>query len=173
MKLTSILLGAVILCIGCNAETNWTSKHVLQPYSKYDYRVSADQLPLFVDGRYVVDSQGSRVKLGCVNWYGAEEKDFVVGGLQWQSISTISALIAEYGFNCIRLPFSLELVDTNPIITNDTIIKKEPTLYNKRALDILDAVIDELTANNLMIILDNHMSDANWCCSNSDGNGLW
>ncbi len=31
---------------------------------------------------------------------------------------------------------------------------------NKHALDVLDAVIDSLTTHNLMVILDNHMSDA-------------
>ena len=84
--------------------------------AEYNNKVSAEQLPLSVKGRYVVDSSGNRVKLACVNWYGAEELDFVVGGLQWQTISTISGLISSYGFNCIRLPFSLELIDKNPVI---------------------------------------------------------
>ena len=138
-----------------------------------DFRVTADQLPLSVKGRYIVDSSGNRVKLGCVNWYGAEELDYIVGGLAYQSIKTISDLIASYGFNCIRLPFSLELVDKNPVINNRTILKMEPSLIGKQAMDILDAVITGLTSNNLMVILDNHMSDAQWCCSGNDHNGLW
>ena len=120
---------------------------------RHDYRVQADQLPLSVKGRYVVDSSGNRVKLGCVNWYGAEELDFVVGGLQWQSISSISSLIAQYGFNCIRLPFSLELIDKNPVISNRTLIQQEPSLYGKHALDVLDAVVSGLTSQHLMVIL--------------------
>ena len=119
----------------------------------YDNRVQGDQLPLSVKGRYIVDSSGNRVKLGCVNWYGAEELDFVVGGLQWQSIASISGLIAQYGFNCIRLPFSLELIDRNPVIANRTLIQQEPSLYGKRALDVLDAVVSGLTQQRLMVIL--------------------
>ena len=141
--------------------------------AKHDYRVNAEQLPLSVKGRYVVDSNGNRVKLGCVNWYGAEELDYIVGGLAYQTISTISGLIASYGFNCVRLPFSLEMIDKNPIIRNSTILKAEPSLIGKNALDILDAVIQGLTNDKIMVILDNHMSDAQWCCSGNDGNGLW
>ncbi len=40
------------------------------------------KLPLKTSGRYIVDSNGERVKLGCVSWYGAEEKDYIVAGLQ-------------------------------------------------------------------------------------------
>lgn len=34
-------------------------------------------------------------------------------------------------------------------------------------------MVEALTAIGVMVIIDNHMSDANWCCSGSDGNGLW
>lgn len=37
--------------------------------------------PFHTSGRYIVDSDGQRVKLAAVNWYGAEEKDYVVAGL--------------------------------------------------------------------------------------------
>jgi len=30
-----------------------------------------------------------------------------------------------------------------------------------------------LASEDLLIILDNHVSDANWCCSDTDHNGLW
>jgi len=129
-------------------------------------------LPLSTSTRYIVDSNGHRVKLACVNWYGAEEKDFIVGGLQDQTISYISASIASYGFNCVRLPFSLQLFAENPTPPNDTLVAN-PDLFNLPALTILDYVIGNLTGIKIMVILDNHMSDADWCCSDSDGNGLW
>jgi endoglucanase len=129
-------------------------------------------LPLSTSGRFIVDSNGLRVKLACVNWYGAEEKDFVVGGLQFQTISYISASIASYGFNCVRLPFSLQLFVDNPTPPNDTLVAN-PNLFNLPALTIFDYVISNLTGNKIMVILDNHNSDADWCCSITDGNGLW
>jgi len=38
-----------------------------------------------------------------------------------------------------------------------------------RALDILDKVINSLASYGLFVILDNHMSDADWCCSGTNG----
>ncbi|KAK7847958.1 hypothetical protein CFP56_005702 [Quercus suber] len=35
------------------------------------------------------------------------------------------------------------------------------------------AVVSSLGANNVMVILDNHVSKPGWCCSNSDGNGFF
>jgi hypothetical protein len=30
-----------------------------------------------------------------------------------------------------------------------------------------------LSLQGLMVVLDNHSSDAMWCCNMTDGNGLW
>uniref|UniRef100_A0A3N7FKH2 Glycoside hydrolase family 5 domain-containing protein n=1 Tax=Populus trichocarpa TaxID=3694 RepID=A0A3N7FKH2_POPTR len=35
------------------------------------------------------------------------------------------------------------------------------------------AVVSSLGNNNVMVILDNHISKPGWCCSNSDGNGFF
>jgi endoglucanase len=37
----------------------------------------------------------------------------------------------------------------------------------------MDAVIAALARAHIMVILDNHVSRADWCCSENDGNGLW
>lgn len=42
-----------------------------------------------------------------------------------------------------------------------------------RTLDVLDAVIDACASVQLLIFLDNHVSDGTWCCSDFDENGLW
>ena len=64
-----------------------------------------------VGGRVVVvDSAGDRVKLACVNWYGAHMEGHVVNGLDRQSIENIANSIVSHGFNCVRLPSSLELL---------------------------------------------------------------
>jgi endoglucanase len=41
------------------------------------------------------------------------------------------------------------------------------------AMAIMDAVISALARAHIMVILDNHMSRADWCCSETDDNGLW
>lgn len=38
---------------------------------------------------------------------------------------------------------------------------------------MFDATVKALTDNGVMVILNNHISNAGWCCSNEDGNGLW
>jgi endoglucanase len=52
-------------------------------------------------------------------------------------------------------------------------VKANPRFRGKHALDVMDAVIMALARAHIMVILDNHMSRADWCCSESDGNGLW
>ena len=71
------------------------------------------------------------------------------------------------------MPWSNEVYERNPVITNETVIKANLELKGKTALDILDIVVQELSNNSIMIILDNHMSDSDWCCSETDENGLW
>lgn len=40
-------------------------------------------------------------------------------------------------------------------------------------MQALDKTIKSLTDNGIMVIMNNHMSNAGWCCSPNDGNGLW
>ena len=44
-----------------------------------------------------MDSDMTRVKLVCVNWYGAHMEDMVVNGLDRQPIEKIAATIADFG----------------------------------------------------------------------------
>lgn len=41
------------------------------------------------------------------------------------------------------------------------------------ALVLYVYVIAALTKNRIMVVLNNHMSDAGWCCTPDDGNRLW
>ncbi|CAD7972810.1 unnamed protein product [Amoebophrya sp. A120] len=38
---------------------------------------------------------------------------------------------------------------------------------------LLHLVVEQLRKRSLLVILNNHMSDAGWCCNALDGNGLW
>ena len=71
-------------------------------------------LPLATDGRWIVDSAGHRVKLASVNWYGAEEADFIPGGLNCQSVAAIAKQIRDDGFNSVRLPWSNAMLEEDP-----------------------------------------------------------
>jgi endoglucanase len=129
-------------------------------------------LPLSTSSRWIVDAAGRRVKLAGVNWFGAEELDHVVGGLDHQPLPLIARRIRQLGFNVVRVPWSNEMVQTDPVIADER-LAANPTLQGKRAMGVLDAVVDALGAEGLMVVLCNHVSRAEWCCTDNDGNGLW
>jgi len=133
---------------------------------------AAPAFPLHTSGQFIVDSNNTRVHLNAFNWYGAESTDFVVEGLQAQPLATIVSTIKGLGFNAVRLPFSNQLVETNPVVGNYA-LAANTSLEGENALTILDTVVNALTNAGIMVILDNHMSNAGWCCSTTDNNELW
>jgi len=118
------------------------------------------------------ETTGEPVHFNSINWYGLESGDFCVGGLQMRNASYIARTIRDLKFNSVRVPYSAQLVLSNPPIPG-FVVSAEPKLAGKNGLDCLDLVVDELTAQGLMVILDVHMLDGGWCCSKTDENGLW
>jgi len=128
--------------------------------------------PLHTEGRYIVDTNGHRVRLNGVNWYGAESTDYVVAGLEVQPLSEIVGQIKSLGFNVVRLPWSNQLYESNPVVGNYA-LAANTGMEGEHALTIMDSVVAALTGAGIMVILDNHNSNAEWCCSSTDGNTLW
>eukprot|EP01113_Clastostelium_recurvatum_P046556 TRINITY_DN8178_c0_g1_i1.p1 TRINITY_DN8178_c0_g1~~TRINITY_DN8178_c0_g1_i1.p1 ORF type:complete len:330 (-),score=24.07 TRINITY_DN8178_c0_g1_i1:355-1302(-) len=145
---------------------------VLSCFSPFCSCSLVEHLPLRTAGNAIVDAKNNTVRIAGVNWYGTDQLDFVVGGLHVQPLQGIVKQIVSLGFNAVRLPWSNQMVETNPIIQNK-VLAANPSLQGKRALDILDILVDTLASSNILIMLDNHMSRADWCCNNNDGNGLW
>jgi endoglucanase len=141
--------------------------------------------PLHTDGRWIVDAKRRRVKLAGVNWYGAEERDQVVGGLDHQPLERIAACIAAMGFNSVRLPFSNALVreprplaEVAPEITSHFVRENRKLLTRSggraaRPIEVYGAVVDSLARHGLLVILDDHMTANDWCCEAADGSSLW
>ena len=128
--------------------------------------------PLHTSGASIVDASGSPVRLNLVNWYGAESPDYVVGGLAYQPISEIINQIVSMGFNGVRLPWSNQMWESNPTVSA-TYVKANPQFAGEPARTVFEQVVQDLANAGLMVVLDNHNSDAEWCCSTSDGNSLW
>ena len=97
---------------------------------------------------------------------------YVANGLNKVTVDFMAKSIAGLGFNCVRLTYSLEQVDRNPRV-QDWAVAANPHLKGKSSMEVLDATVKALTDNGVMVILNNHVSNAIWCCSTSDGNGLW
>merc|ERR1711872_476839 len=113
-----------------------------------------------------------RVKLACVNWYGAHMEDMVVNGLDRQPIANIAGIIADLGFNCVRLPFALDTIFKNQVIKAER-LSANPEMIGMSAMEVFDETIKALTDAKIIILPNNHVSTAMWCCSPDDGEGLW
>jgi endoglucanase len=129
-------------------------------------------LPLRTRGNRIVDGRNRDVTLASVNWYGAEEQDYIVGGLDRRPLDAIAREVRALGFNSVRLPWSNALLHDNPVVC-DSSVAANPQLRGKHALAVLDAVVRALGAHGIMVILDNHMTTADWCCLPTDDNNLW
>jgi endoglucanase len=129
-------------------------------------------VPLSVNGRYIVDARGNRVRLAGVNWFGAHEDYGVVTGLHRVHRRALAEYVASLGFNSIRLPFSLAMLSqTTPV--PDFCLVENTDLYGKTPLEIYDACVEALTGAGLIVIPNCHLLDRGWCCANDDQNGLW
>jgi len=128
--------------------------------------------PLHTSGYEILDAAGRRVRLTSVNWYGFDQKEFVPGGLDVAPVQVIIEQIRAISVNSVRLPWANETLEKNPVVP-DYAVKANPKFKGKHALDVMDAVIAALARAKIMVILDNHMSRADWCCKDDDDNGLW
>jgi endoglucanase len=130
------------------------------------------QMPLSASGRFIVDARGRRVRLAGVNWYGAHEDDGVAPGLDRTDRRTLGRRIAMYGFNSVRLPFSLWMTgQTAPV--PDRYLAANPDLSGANPMQVYDACVEALTDAGLIVIPNCHTLDAGWCCAGDDEQGLW
>lgn len=144
--------------------------------------------PLSTNGRWIIDDQtGQRVKLSCVNW-ASHLETMMAEGLDKQPLRNVVSQIVQNKFNCVRLTWPTFMF-TRPdfgsrAVTNsfDSLnltdakagfAKNNPDLLNMNVIQVYDAVVDELGAQGVMVLLDNHVSLPKWCCNNDDGNGFF
>ena len=141
--------------------------------------------PLATEGRWIVDSTGRRLKLASVNWYGGEAADFIPGGLNCQSVTALAEQIRDDGFNSVRLPWSNAMLEEDPhtcsastrigqpCVSPGLLEGANPTLRRDDAIGIYKAVVTALGHQGVMVILDDHTTDAEFCCAPGVFNGLW
>lgn len=123
--------------------------------------------PFHTKGRHIRDAHGTPIKLASINWYGASDVDFVPGGLDVRHRDEIARLIRDLGFNSVRLPYADEIARDNPVVRSEMIAANQDLVTNEsppRALDVFHAVVESLTAAGLLVIVNNHITQAAWCC---------
>lgn len=135
--------------------------------------------PFRTSGRQIVDAHGESVKLASINWYGASDIDFVPSGLDCQHRDEIAELIRRLGFNSVRLPYADEIVARNPVVNVSQIAANRDLLVSAdgsdgpRALEVYHAVVESLTRAGLMVIVNNHITQATWCCGINPCDIVW
>ncbi|EOA23742.1 hypothetical protein CARUB_v10016955mg [Capsella rubella] len=147
-------------------------------------------LPLSTDSRWIVDdgNKGRRVKLTCVNWPSHLETA-VAEGLSKQPMDSIAEKIVSMGFNCVRLTWPLYLATdesfSDIMTVRQSLLKfglfeavsgfqvHNPTVLDLPLIKAFQEVVACLGKHRVMVILDNHISQPGWCCSDNDGNGFF
>ena len=129
--------------------------------------------PLSTQSIKIVDARKRRVKLAGGNWSGAHMCRHCVDGLECRPLRDIAMDIRyKFKMNCIRLTYSLQMFfEDKPIPSK--YLTANPELMGKTGMEIFDITIQVLTEVGLMVILNNHTSTSQWCCSDEDGDGLW
>ena len=109
----------------------------------------------------------------------------MVNGLDRQPVDFIANKITELGFNCVRLVFALDNIFLDPVIKEER-LSSNPDLVGMTSMEVFDRTVQvlsnqpqnnnlpskALTDAKLIILLNNHISTAMWCCSYDDGEGL-
>jgi endoglucanase len=124
-------------------------------------------------GNKIVDANGDTVRMAGINWYGFETPDYLVHGLWAQDYHTVLNTIKSLGYNVIRIPFSNQMVESNPVPTNYSNYVNGPVnqaLVGQTALADLDTIIAYAGSIGLRVILDNHRSEAG---ETNEASGLW
>ena len=73
-------------------------------------------------------------------------------------VDNISAKISDMGFNCVRLVYALDTLYENPIVKSER-VSENGELIGKTVMEVMDRVIESLTQANIMVILNNHVSN--------------
>lgn len=84
--------------------------------SMMEFTVGSDGFasPLYTDSRWIVDRNGNRVKLACVNWPG-HLQPVLAEGLHKQPVDAIVNRVKLMGFNCVRFTWPTELAINNTL----------------------------------------------------------
>src|SRR5581483_4093305 len=90
-------------------------------------------------GAQILDCDHRPVRIAGVTWYGAESTKWVPAGLDFQPYTKIMRLVKKLGYNVIRLSFSNEMVERDPIVREGVAANRQ--FLGKPALDVFDAIV--------------------------------
>lgn len=111
-----------------------------------------------IENGKIVDDSGNAVQLRGVNWFGFETGNNVVHGLWARNWKEMIVQMQQLGFNAVRLPFCPASLrsGTQPSSID---YSRNADLQGLGSLQILDAVINELSSRGMYVLLDHHTPD--------------
>ncbi len=120
---------------------------------------------LHTSGRQILDANGKEVFLTGIAWFGFETSNCTYHGLWAQNMEYILDTIANQGFNLMRVPISVQLVNEwrqgrYPATTTIS-LDYNPNLAGKNSLEVLDYSIAYCKKIGLKIMLDMHRINHN------------
>ncbi len=115
---------------------------------------------LSADGSVIYDAAGNPVRLAGIAWFGFETQNQAYHGLWSVKMEGVLDKVAELGFNVIRIPLSVQLVNQwrngNGGVPNSVNYSVNPALEGMSSLQILDASIAYCKQIGLKVMLDMH-----------------
>lgn len=115
---------------------------------------------LTTDGSIIYDDVGNPVRLTGIAWFGFETQNQVYHGLWSVKMEAVLDQIADLGFNVVRIPLSVQLVNQwrngDGGEPNSINYAANPALEGKTSLQILDASIAYCKQIGLKVMLDMH-----------------
>jgi hypothetical protein len=133
---------------------------------------------IVTQGAFLVNTtNGNRIHLKCVNWYGAHSNLFVVHGLESQSLTHLVSKILETKANCVRIPISDDMVNMNPPVhyTSIQAMSRQDCNTTETALGVMDCVVNMLHQHGLHVFFNSHCSWPAWVGGGQGSSiqGLW
>jgi endoglucanase len=122
-----------------------------------DSRSAGMHGPLHTDKSDIVDSEGNKVTLTGVNWFGAETGTHAPHGLWARNWGSMLDQMVDTGFNTLRFPYSNEMLHAKKVTGID--YKKNPDLKGLTPLQVMDKIVKGATDRGMMVILDQHRPD--------------
>ncbi|KAH7862747.1 hypothetical protein Vadar_008932 [Vaccinium darrowii] len=109
-------------------------------------------------------------------------------GLERQPLQQIAAFVASNRYNCVRLTWATYMFTRSNYSSltvtqaldrwglaeaKNGMAKNNPWILGLTPFEAQKAVVKELGAQKIMVVLDNHVSLPKWCCGGDDGNGFF
>src|SRR5579883_55186 len=151
-----LVMGLVVLYLLLNPSVvRSPTGSQLAPQRHGPVALPSDGPYLHTDGALLRDSQGRRVRLSGLNWFGLETCAFAPQGLDHRSWGDLLDQARALGFNTLRLPVSDQLLDPGSY-PRGIDYALNPDLRGLSGLGVLDRIVAGAGRRGLRVLLDRH-----------------